>query len=203
MGTVGRIVAQKAPIDFVRMCARVMRVRPDVVFVMVGDTTLESSGLEEETRLEADRLGVRILFTGFRADAPRVAATFDVYVVPSRYEGLGRALTEAMASGRPVVASAVNGVPDLVEPGVTGLLTEAGDVEAMADSVLWLLDHPEEAAMMGSRRATASIPTSPPRRCAGPRRAVHRDPRTPGPARRADAADAGVEAPMDLVRRTA
>ena len=151
VGTVGRIVAQKAPLDFVRMCARVKRVRPDVVFVMVGDTTLESRGLEEETRLEADRLGVSILFTGFRADAPSVAATFDVYVVPSRYEGLGRALTEAMASGRPVVASAVNGVPDLVEPGVTGLLTEAGDVEAMADSVLWLLDHPEEAAMMGEQ----------------------------------------------------
>ena len=128
-------MAQKAPLDFVRMCARVKRVRPDVVFVMVGDTTLESSGLEEETRLEAERLGVRILFTGFRADAPRVAATFDVYVVPSRYEGLGRALTEAMASGRPVVASAVNGVPDLVEPGVTGLLADAGDVDAMADSV--------------------------------------------------------------------
>ncbi len=149
VGTVGRIVAQKAPLDFVRMCSLIQQARRDVVFVMVGDTTLESGGLELETRREAERLGVRILFTGYRPDAPRVASTFDVYVVPSRYEGLGRALTEAMASGRPVVATAVNGVPDLVEPGVTGLLAEAGDVGALADAAGWLLDHPDEAAMMG------------------------------------------------------
>jgi glycosyltransferase involved in cell wall biosynthesis len=149
VGTVGRIVAQKAPIDFVRMCAVVHHERPDVAFVMVGDATLESAGLEEETRREAERLGVPIHFTGFRADAPRIAATLDVYVVPSRYEGLGRAVTEAMASGRPVVATAVNGVPDLVEPGATGLLATPGDPVSLARAVTWMLDHPEEARRMG------------------------------------------------------
>jgi glycosyltransferase involved in cell wall biosynthesis len=151
VGTVGRIVAQKAPIDFVRMCAVVHRQRPDAAFVMVGDATLESAGLEEETRREADRLGVPIHFTGFRADAPRIAASLDVYVVPSRYEGLGRAVTEAMASGRPVVATAVNGVPDLVEPGATGLLATPGDPASLAAAVTWMLDHPEEARRMGSQ----------------------------------------------------
>jgi glycosyltransferase involved in cell wall biosynthesis len=151
VGTVGRLVAQKAPLDFVRMCALVRRHEPDTVFVMVGDTTLESDGLERETRLEAERLGVPILFTGFRDDAPRVASTFDVYVVPSRHEGLGRALTEAMASGRPVVATAVNGVPDLVEPGATGLLVAPGDVEGLAEATLWMLRHPVEAGLMGER----------------------------------------------------
>ena len=150
VGTVGRIVAQKAPLDFVRMCAEVHRFRPDVHFVMVGDATLESAGLEQETRAEAEKVGVPVLFTGFRPDAPRVAAAFDVYCVPSRYEGLGRAVTEAMASGRAVVATAVNGVPDLVEPGCTGLLATAGDPSSMARSVLWLLDHPAEAAAMGA-----------------------------------------------------
>lgn len=151
VGTVGRIVAQKAPLDFVRMCARVRAGRSDAVFVWVGDTTLESAGLEQEARQEAARLGVPILFTGFRPDAPRVAASFDVYVVPSRYEGLGRSLTEAMASGKAVVAAAVNGVPDLVEPGVTGLLVEPGDVEALAACTLWLLDHPDAARLMGEQ----------------------------------------------------
>jgi glycosyltransferase involved in cell wall biosynthesis len=93
---------------------------------------------------------VPVLFTGLRADAPRVAAAFDVYCVPSRYEGLGRAVTEAMASGRAVVATAVNGVPDLVEPGCTGLLATPGDPASMARSVLWLLEHPAEAAAMGA-----------------------------------------------------
>lgn len=151
VGTVGRMVAQKCPLDFVRMCHLVHRQRPEVQFVMVGDATLESAGLEAQTHREADRLGVPLLFTGFRADAPRIAAGFDVYVVPSLYEGLGRALTEAMASGRPVVATAVNGVPDLVEPGATGLLAEPGDPASLARAVLWMLDHPDEAAAMGDQ----------------------------------------------------
>jgi len=149
VGTVGRIVAQKCPLDFVRMCALVQQVRPDARFVMVGDATLETAGLEAETRAEAERLGVPVIFTGFRDDAPRVAAAFDVYVVPSLYEGLGRAVTEAMASARPVVATAVNGVPDLVTPGATGLLAEPRDPQSLADAVLWMLDHPAEAAEMG------------------------------------------------------
>ena len=151
VGTVGRIVAQKAPLDFVRMCALVHSRRPEVAFVLVGDATLESAGLEKETRRTAERLGVPVIFTGFRNDAPRVAASFDIYVVPSLYEGLGRSVTEAMASAKPVVATAVNGVPDLVEPGATGLLAPPSDPEALAAAVEWLLDHPEEAAQMGAQ----------------------------------------------------
>jgi glycosyltransferase involved in cell wall biosynthesis len=151
VGTVGRIVAQKCPLDFVRMCAAVHAARPEVRFVMVGDATLESTDLEAETRREAERLGVPVIFTGFRGDAPRVAAAFDVYVVPSLYEGLGRALTEAMASARAVVATAVNGVPDLVVPGVTGLLAAPGDPHGLAAAVLWMLDHPDDAREMGLR----------------------------------------------------
>jgi glycosyltransferase involved in cell wall biosynthesis len=149
VGTVGRFCRQKAPLDFVRMAALVHAARPDVRFVMVGDGTLESAPLEQAARDEADRLGVSILFTGFRADAPRIAATFDVFVISSLYEGLGRALTEAMASGRPVVATAVNGVPDLVEPGATGLLANPADPAGLAADVVWLLDHPELAERMG------------------------------------------------------
>jgi glycosyltransferase involved in cell wall biosynthesis len=149
VGTVGRFCVQKAPLHFVRMAALVRRERPDVAFVMVGDATLESAPLEQEARDEADRLGVNILFTGFRADAPRIAAGFDVFVISSLYEGLGRALTEAMAAGRPVVATAVNGIPDLVEPGATGLLAAPADPAGLAAGVLWLLDHPEEASRMG------------------------------------------------------
>ena len=151
VGTVGRLVAQKAPVDFVRMAARVREEQPDAVFVMVGDTCLESSPLERETRDEAARLGVPVVFTGFRTDVTRVMRAFDVFVITSRYEGLGRALTEAMGSARPVVATAVNGVPDLVEPGSTGLLAAPGDIEGLAGSVLWLLAHPREASAMGEQ----------------------------------------------------
>ncbi|MEO8556517.1 MAG: glycosyltransferase family 4 protein, partial [Actinomycetota bacterium] len=67
----------------------------------------------------------------------------------SRYEGLGRALTEAMAAARPVVATCVNGIPDLVEPGATGLLVPPGDPGAAAEQVCWLLTHPVAATAMG------------------------------------------------------
>lgn len=144
VGTVGRIDFQKAPLDFVRMASSVSKVRADAWFVMVGD-----GPLLQAAEAEAHRLGVRILFTGQRADAVRVASTFDVFVICSLYEGLGRALTEALASARPVVASAVNGVPDLIQPGKTGLLAPPSDPDALARSVIWMLEHPHEAALMG------------------------------------------------------
>jgi glycosyltransferase involved in cell wall biosynthesis len=108
---------------------------------------------------EAARAGVDLILTGFRNDAQRIARAFNVFVMPSLYEGLGRALTEALGSGRPVVASAVNGVPDLVRPGETGLLAEPGDPEAVATCVGWLLDHPVEAKRMGQqgRRAVLEL----------------------------------------------
>jgi glycosyltransferase involved in cell wall biosynthesis len=144
IGTVGRLDEQKAPLDFVRMAASVTAAVPRARFAMVGE-----GPLLEDAKAEAERLGVPVQFTGFRADAPRVAASFDVYVVSSLYEGLGRALTEALASGRPVVATAVNGVVDLVEPGSTGLLALPADPEALAANVRWLLDHPDAARRMG------------------------------------------------------
>src|SRR5712691_11475443 len=151
IGTVGRILYQKAPLDFVRMAALVAEHRPDACFMMVGDGPMTS-----DVRAEAERLGVDLILTGFRDDAPRLAGAFDVFVMPSLYEGLGRALTEALACGRPVVASAVNGVPDLVRPGETGLLANPGDPEAVARCVLWLLDHPVEAKRMG-RQGRAAV----------------------------------------------
>jgi glycosyltransferase involved in cell wall biosynthesis len=144
IGTVGRLEYQKAPLDFVRMAALVTAVRPRSCFVMVGEGPLAA-----EAEAEARRLGVDIRFLGFRSDAPLVASAFDVFVISSLYEGLGRALTEAVASGRPVVATAVNGVPDLIVPGATGLLATPGDPTALARCVLWTLDHPADARRLG------------------------------------------------------
>ncbi|MGQ4387336.1 glycosyltransferase family 4 protein [Streptomyces sp. SAS_270] len=144
VGTVGRIDTQKAPLDFVRMAALVRAARPDTTFVMLGD-----GPLAPDVRRLATELGVEVALTGHRADAAELVAGLDVFVITSLYEGLGRALTEALAAARPVVATSVNGVPDLVEPGATGLLAPAADPAGLARGVLWLLDHPEEAAAMG------------------------------------------------------
>ncbi|MEU5891681.1 glycosyltransferase family 4 protein [Streptomyces sp. NPDC047461] len=144
IGTVGRIDTQKAPLDFVRMAAAVRAERPGTAFVMIGGGPLEG-----EVRRLAAELHVDVTLPGQRSDAARLVAGLDVFVITSLYEGLGRALTEALATARPVVATAVNGVPDLVEHGATGLLVPPADPEAAARAVGWLLDHPEEAAEMG------------------------------------------------------
>jgi glycosyltransferase involved in cell wall biosynthesis len=144
VGTVGRLDLQKAPLDFVRMAALVAKSHPRAHFIVVGE-----GALLDDARAEADRLGVEVTFTGRREDAATIAASFDVYVLSSLFEGLGRALTEALASGRPVAATAVNGVIDIIEPGSTGLLSAPRDPAALAANVVWLLDHPKAARRMG------------------------------------------------------
>jgi glycosyltransferase involved in cell wall biosynthesis len=144
VGTVGRLDFQKAPLDFVRMAASIRTSHPEARFVWVGE-----GNLLEEAQAEARRLGVEIIFTGFRDDAARIASSFDVFVISSLYEGLGRSLSEAMASGRPVVATAVNGVVDIVEPGATGFLAPPAEPETLAGKVVWLLDNPDAARQIG------------------------------------------------------
>jgi glycosyltransferase involved in cell wall biosynthesis len=144
VGTIGRVDFQKAPGDFLAMATIVARSHPAARFVWVGGGTLL-----EEMRRRADAAEAQIDFVGFRDDAARLAAAFDIYVVSSLYEGLGRGVTEAMASARPVAATAVNGVVDVVEQDVTGLLSAPADPEALAQNVLRLIEEPEAARRMG------------------------------------------------------
>ncbi|MEU4167957.1 glycosyltransferase [Streptomyces sp. NPDC026665] len=144
VGTVGRVDTRNTPLAFVRMAAAIRAEHPDTAFVMIGDGPLAG----EVRRLAAD-LGVEVRLTGPCPDAGRLVAGLDVFVTTSLHEGPGRALTEALATARPVVATAVHGVPDLVEHGATGLLVAPADPGSAARAVGWLLDHPREAAEMG------------------------------------------------------
>ncbi|MFF3885838.1 glycosyltransferase [Streptomyces sp. NPDC001914] len=144
VGTVGRVDTRNTPLAFVRMAAAIRAQHPDTAFVMIGDGPLAG----EVRRLAAD-LGVEVRITGPCPDAGRLVAGLDVFVTTSLHEGPGRALTEALATARPVVATAVHGVPDLVEHGATGLLVAPADPGSAARAVGWLLDHPREAAEMG------------------------------------------------------
>ncbi|MFD5632812.1 glycosyltransferase [Streptomyces sp. NPDC127077] len=144
VGTAGSVDTRNNPLAFVRMAAAVRAEHPDTAFVMIGDGPLAG----EVRRLAAD-LGVEVTLTGPCPDADRLVAGLDVFVTTSLYEGPGRALTTALAAARPVVATAVNGVPDLVEHGATGLLVAPAAPGAAARAVGWILGHPREAAVMG------------------------------------------------------
>lgn len=135
VGTVGRVDFQKAPEHFVEAVAG-LRHR-DAVAVWVG------SGPElERARDLAHRRGLtgRMLFVGERSDVAQLLPAFDVFAMASRYEGLPCALVEAMRCGVPVVATAVNSVPDLVVPGHSGLLVRPGRPPELAAAIDALLD---------------------------------------------------------------
>ncbi|RMF63069.1 MAG: glycosyltransferase family 1 protein [Calditrichaeota bacterium] len=148
VGMVGRLSTQKSPTDLIRAIPRVLQRTRDVRFVLVGDGELrkKSERLCRELGVES-----RVMFLGFRDDIPELLHTFDVYVLPSLWEGLGRSLTEAMYTGRPVVATRVEGVPELVEHQKTGLLVEPQDVDALADSIVTLLADEKEARRLGQQ----------------------------------------------------
>jgi glycosyltransferase involved in cell wall biosynthesis len=97
------------------------------------------------------RLGLRdeVSFLGFVSDAPRFLSSIDIFALPSLFEGLGVAVLEAMAAGKPVVASAVGGIPELVEDQTTGILVPPGDFEALAGALSRLASDPERVRAMG------------------------------------------------------
>jgi glycosyltransferase involved in cell wall biosynthesis len=139
---VARLDAQKGHTDLLQALTWL----PGVACRIVGDGP-ERASLE---RLASD-LGLldRVVFLGGRDDVPELLADSDVFVLPSLYEGLPLSILEAMAARRPVIASAIGGIDELVEPGRTGLLTPARDPSALADAIQWLLAEPELAARMG------------------------------------------------------
>ena len=99
---------------------------------------------EQEKHLEHT-----IIFTGPCYDIASVLSTIDVVVLPSLWEGLPVSLLEAMAMKKPVIASAVGGIPEVVVPGKTGTLIPPQDAQALANAAIDMLTHPERASEMG------------------------------------------------------
>jgi glycosyltransferase involved in cell wall biosynthesis len=148
IGMVAPFKPQKSPLDFVRVALHVCRQRSNAHFVMVGDGELRQAVEEEIRRLE---LSQSITLTGWRRDVPEIMKCLDVFLLTSGWEGLPRVYLEALSCGVPAVGTCVDGAAEVVIDGVNGFLKEPGDVEGLADRVLWLLNHPEEAKVMGSR----------------------------------------------------
>lgn len=97
------------------------------------------------------KLGASVFLLGFQENIPRVLNTLDIFLFPSTEESLGQAPTEAMAMGKPVVASRVGGLPELVQDGETGYLVSPADPKAIAEKVLLLLRDPQLRREMGAR----------------------------------------------------
>jgi glycosyltransferase involved in cell wall biosynthesis len=146
VGIIGRLFPIKNHHLFLDAAALVVKQEPAARFVIVGDGVLRPD-LERHAR----HLGLadRVIFTGWRGDLPRIYADLDVLAVTSNNEGTPVSAIEAMAAGRPVVATNVGGLPDLIRDQETGYLVPAGDAPALAAAVLRLLRQPQAAQHMG------------------------------------------------------
>jgi glycosyltransferase involved in cell wall biosynthesis len=149
VGCVGRLVPVKDHDTFFEAARRVLQARPDTTFVLAGD----GESRDRLQRVATDMLGDRVRFLGWVHDLPTLYAAFDVVALTSKLEGTPVALIEAAAAGKPVVATNVGGVSEVVRDGNTGLLVPPRDAVAVAANVLTLLDDPQGAARMGEEGA--------------------------------------------------
>ena len=148
VGMVAPMKPQKAPMDFVRVAARVAKKKPETQFLFVGDGELRQDMEAEIVRLD---LAKSFRLAGWRRDVPAIMRCLDVFVLTSLWEGLPRVYLEALASGVPVVGTRVDGAAEVVRDGINGYLLAPGDVQGLAERVLALLANPTLAADMGRR----------------------------------------------------
>jgi glycosyltransferase involved in cell wall biosynthesis len=147
VGAISNLRPVKGLDVFIRAAADVARSHPGAVFTVGGEGTMR----EELEGLAGDLgLAERFELPGAVADVPTFLHRLDVCVLCSRSEGLSNAVLEYMAAGRPVVATAVGGTPELIEDGVHGLLVPPGDAAALAAAVRRLLDDPALAVRLAA-----------------------------------------------------
>jgi glycosyltransferase involved in cell wall biosynthesis len=136
LGMIARLVPEKGHEYAIKAMPEILRRFPDARLVLVGDGP-------SRTYLEdlCERVGVkeRVIFLGFRKDVEKIAIDFDVILMPSLSEGLPLALLESMALGKPVVASEVGGIPEVIKDGINGVLVPPGDAGALAEKIVGLL----------------------------------------------------------------
>lgn len=137
IGTVARFDEGKGYKELISAAPLVLCKVPNAKFVLVGDGPLRDNIEKQSSGLG---LSDRIIFTGTRKDVSEIMAIFDIFVLPSHYEGMGRVLLEAQARGAPVVATRVCGIPDIVKDGETGLLVEVKDINGLSKAIVTLLN---------------------------------------------------------------
>lgn len=147
IGIVANLGKMKGHATILEAFPLMQRAFPDLKCLFIGRDDLHGTLQREvyERKLEQN-----IIFTGVRRDIPELLAMLNVFLLPSLWEGFPMALLEAMAMKKPIVASSVGGIPEILESGKTGLLIPPQNSEALARAGIFLLTHPGKAAEMGN-----------------------------------------------------
>jgi glycosyltransferase involved in cell wall biosynthesis len=161
IGMVARVAPQKDYATLIRAAERIVTVEKDVRFLIVGD----HSGTDNYRRhyeevkqmLEEKNLTPYFIFTDFQSDVIRFLDAMDIFVLTTHCEGLPLVILEAMAQGKPVIASAVDGVPEIVVHEKTGLLHRHEDDAQLFEQILSLLQNEESAERLGEAGRQAVI----------------------------------------------
>lgn len=143
VGMVGRLTPQKAPDMFIHAAKLIKEKIPQAAFIIVGN-----GEQTEETMQYAKENGLTLHVTGWTDEPYAYLKTFDVALLLSRWEGFGLAIVEYMAAEKNVVATRIDAIPTLIDDGVDGLLVKVDSPEDVCEKVVWLYNHPKEAADM-------------------------------------------------------
>jgi glycosyltransferase involved in cell wall biosynthesis len=149
---VGGIQRRKGQLDLVEAAKTVIPEFPNVVFVLCGAADAEYA-TQVRARIEALGLGPHFRFPGFEKDVPGVLAHVELLVHPARSEGFGLAILEAMAAGKPIVATRSGGPEEIIEDGLSGILVPAADPAALSGAVRRVLGDSSLAFALGQRAA--------------------------------------------------
>ena len=152
VGYLGRLHPEKGVHHLPDALPAVVRAVPEAVLVVIGDGPQQRA---LEAQVQRLGLGPHVLFHGFRSDVAAALSAFDVAVVPSLTEGFPNVVLEAMAVGRPIVASRVEGIAEILRHDETGWLVPPGDAPGLADALVRALKEPAERARLatGAREA--------------------------------------------------
>lgn len=146
LGTVARLTHQKGHQYLIEAAGAIVKRFKNARFLLAGDGPLRAT---LESQVCKSGLSDHFQFLGFRTDINNLISSFDLFILPSLYEGLPNAVLEAMASAKPIVASSVDGTREAIVDGETGILVPPGDSQSLADAIIKLLDSPKLAAQMG------------------------------------------------------
>jgi glycosyltransferase involved in cell wall biosynthesis len=146
VGTVGRLTSVKGQEVLIRAASELIRRGEKIFLVLLGDGELRRDLEELSLRLD---IAEYVRFLGWRPDVARFVAACDIFCLPSRNEGMGKVLVEAMAMGKPIIASSIGGIPDIIHSGENGILVPVGDAAAWAEAIARLCRDPEKRRRMG------------------------------------------------------
>jgi len=152
VGMIGRLTPRKGPLFFIESLACLKKKKFPFRALIVGQAAKEKFFNKLKEKVKENDLMDEVIFTGKRDDVPVLLSALDLLVFPSvEPESFGRVVVEALALGKPVVATDIGGVKDIIEDRVNGRLIKPGDTLSLAEAVRWMLEHKEEAKNLAQR----------------------------------------------------